>query len=186
MKPFHRWALVVIAIVVAIGIIWLLWSKRDQQPAPVKGPIATQPMAPKSEPAPAPIAPKAEEPVTASVFFDYNRSEVRPGEAPRLDELTAKLRGRAFDRLDAVGHADRIGSNAYNLRLSQRRAEAVHAYLVGKGMDAGRIRIEAKGEEEPVTGEACKNMGPENRKNQKLIECLQRDRRVAVTLVAKP
>ena len=114
------------------------------------------------------------------------RSEMRPGEAPKLDELTAKMKGRPFDRLDAVGHADRIGSSAYNLRLSQRRAEAVHTYLVSKGMDAGRIRIEAKGEEEPVTGEACKNMGAENRKNQKLIECLQRDRRVEVTLVAKP
>lgn len=179
MKPFPRWALVVV-IVVAIGIIWLLWSNRDQQPAPVKGPIATQPAKP------VPIAPKTEEPVTASVFFDYNRSEIRPGEAPKLDELTAKMKGRAFDRLDAVGHADRIGSSAYNLRLSQRRAEAVHTYLVSKGMDAGRIRIGAKGEEEPVTGEACKNMGAENRKNQKLIECLQRDRRVEVTLVAKP
>ena len=181
MKPSHRWALVA-AIVVAIGIIWLLWSKRDQQPAPVKGPTATQPV----ESAPAPIAPKAEVPATASVFFDYNRSEIRPGEAPKLDELTAKLKGRAFDRLDAVGHADRIGSNAYNLRLSQRRAEAVRAYLVGKGMDAGRIRIEAKGKGGAVTGEACKNMGPENRKNQKLIECLQRDRRVEITPVAKP
>jgi OmpA-OmpF porin, OOP family len=181
MKPFPRWALVV-AIVVAIGIIWLLWSKRDQQP----GPVATQPVASKPEPAPAPIAPRAEEPVTASVFFDYNRSEIRPGEAPKLDELTAKAKGRTFDRLDTVGHTDRIGSSAYNLRLSQRRAEAVHTYLVGKGMDAGRIRIGAKGEEEPVTGEACKNMGPENRKNQKLIECLQRDRRVEVRLVAKP
>jgi OOP family OmpA-OmpF porin len=181
MKPLHRWALVV-AIVVAIGIIWLLWSKRDQQPAPV----AAQPVASKPEPAPAPIAPKAEEPVTASVFFDYSRSEIRPGEAAKLDELTAKMKGRAFDRLDAVGHADRIGLNPYNLQLSRRRAEAARAYLVGKGMDAGRVRVEAKGEQEPVTGEACKNMGPENRKNQKLIECLQRDRRVEVTLVAKP
>jgi OOP family OmpA-OmpF porin len=181
MKPSHRWALVV-AIVVAIGIIWLLWSKRDQQPAPVEGPVAARPV----EPAPAPIAPKTAEPVTATVFFDYNRSETRPGEAPKLDELIAKIKGRAFDRLDAVGHADRIGSKAYNLRLSQRRAEAVQAYLVGKGMDPGRIRIQAKGEEEAVTGEACKNMGPENRKNQKLIECLQRDRRVEITLAAKP
>lgn len=181
MKPSHRWALAV-AIVVAIGIIWLLWSKRDQQPAPVKGPTATQPV----ESAPAPIAPKAEEPVTASVFFDYNRPEIRPGEAPKLDELTAKIKGRAFGRLDAVGHADRIGSSAYNLRLSQRRAEAVRAYLVGKGMDAARIRIEAKGKAGAVTGEACKNMGAENRKNRKLIECLQRDRRVEITLVAKP
>jgi OOP family OmpA-OmpF porin len=188
MKPSHRWALAV-AIVVVIGVvIWLLWGGREQQPAPVKGPIATQPQpaAPKPEPAPAPIAPKAEEPLTASVLFDYNRSQIRPGEAAKLEELIAKIKGRAFDRLDAVGHADRIGSSAYNLRLSQRRAEAVRAYLAGKGMDAGRIRIEAKGEEQAVTGEACKNMGSENRKNRKLIECLQRDRRVEITLLPKP
>jgi len=61
----------------------------------------------------------------------------------------------------------------------------VQAYLVGKGMDAGRIRAEAKGEDEAVTGETCKNMGPEIRKNQKLVECLQRDRRVEVKLVNK-
>ena len=183
MKPSTRWTIVVLVVVV-IGIIWLLWTQRDQQPAPAKGPVATQPTAPKPEPTPAPTPPKAEEPVTASVLFDFNRSEVRPGEAPKLDELAARIKGRTFDRLDAVGHADRIGANAYNLVLSKRRAEAVQAYLVGKGMDAGRIRAEAKGEDEAVTGETCKNMGPESRKNQKLVECLQRDRRVEVKLVA--
>lgn len=183
MKPTTRWTIVVL-VVVAIGIVWLLWTKRDQQPAPAKGPVATQPTAPKPEPSPAPVTPKAEEPVTASVLFDYDRSVVRPGEAPKLDELAAKAKGRANDRLDAVGHADRIGANAYNLALSKRRAEAVSAYLAGKGVDVNRIRAEAKGEDEAVTGEACKNMGPENRKNQKLVECLQRDRRVEVKLVA--
>ena len=62
----------------------------------------------------------------------------------------------------------------------------MRAYLAGKGVDAGRVRIEAKGEAEPVTGEACKNMGPENHSNRKLISCLQRDRRVEVRLVARP
>jgi OOP family OmpA-OmpF porin len=184
MKPSTRWTIAVL-VVVAIGIAWLLWTKRDQQPALAKAPIATQPTAPKPEPSAAPITPKAEEPVTASVLFDYNQSVVRPGEAPKLDELSARIRGRAFDRLDAVGHADRIGSNQYNLQLSKRRADAVQGYLAGKGVDAGRIRTEAKGEDEAVTGEACKNMGPESRKNQKLVECLQRDRRVEVKLVNK-
>ena len=181
MKPFTRWTIVVL-VVVAIGIIWLLWTRRDQQPAPARSPVATQPAAP--EPTPAPTPPKAEEPVTASVLFDFNRSEVRPGEALKLDELAARIKARTFDRVDAVGHADRIGANAYNLALSKRRADAVQAYLVGKGIDAGRVRTEAKGEDEAVTGEACKNMGPENRKNQKLVECLQRDRRVEVNLAA--
>jgi len=178
----HRWAIVVL-VVVAIGILWLLWSQRDQPPPPAKGPVATQPVAPKPTPAPSP--PKAEEPVTATVLFDYDRSEVRPREAPRLDELAATIKGRSFDRLDAVGHADRIGSDSYNLGLSKRRVDAVRAYLVGKGVDAGRIRTEAKGESGSVTGEACKNMGPERRKNQKLVECLQRDRRVEVKLARR-
>ena len=80
-----------------------------------------------------------------------------------------------------LGHADRIGGDTYNLQLSKRRAEAVRAYLIGKGIDAGRIRAEARGEGMAVTGEACKNLGSERRTNQKLIECLQRDRRVEVT-----
>jgi len=184
MKPSTRWTIIVL-VVVAIGIIWLLWSKRDQQPAPSKGPVATQPTAPKPEPTPAPAPPKAEEPVSASVHFDFDRSVVRPGEASKLDELAAKVKGRTFDRLDTVGYADRIGKDTYNLQLSKRHAEAVQAYLAGKGVDAGRIRTEAKGENDAATGDACKNMGPEIRKNQKLVECLQRDRRVEVKLVNK-
>jgi OOP family OmpA-OmpF porin len=173
-------------MVVAIAIIWLLWPKRDEQPLPAKAPVAVPPVAPKPEPAPAPIAPTPEQPVTALVIFDFDRSVLRPGEAPKLDEFAARIEGRAFDRLDAVGHADRLGSDHYNMALSKRRAEAVRAYLAGKGVEAARVRVDAKGEGEPVTGEACKNMGPENRKNQKLIDCLQRDRRVEVRLAAKP
>jgi len=56
----------------------------------------------------------------------------------------------------------------------------VRAYLVGKGIDAGRIRAEARGEGAAVTGDACKNMGTESRTNKNLIDCLQRDRRVEV------
>jgi len=180
MNPTQRWTVVGV-IVLVIALLWLFWPKSDQQPAPAKGPVTT---APESKPSPAPVATKAEEPVTASVLFGYNQSAVRPGEASKLDELTARIKGREFDRLDAVGHADRIGSDSYNLALSRQRAEAARAYLVGKGIDAGRIRVDAKGEGEAATGDACKNMGPESRKNQKLVDCLQRDRRVEIKLVA--
>lgn len=186
MTPSTRWTIVVIVAIV-LGIIWLLWPKPMEPPAPVKAPVAPPPMVakpePKPEPAPA-VTPKAEEPVTATVLFDFDKSTVRAGEVPKLDELAAKVKGRTFDRLDVVGHADRIGTNAYNMGLSKRRAEAVQAYLTGKGIEAGRTRADAKGEDEAVTGDACKSMGPENRKNQKLIVCLQRDRRVEVSLVA--
>lgn len=183
MKPSTRWTIVILVAIV-LGIIWLLWPKQIEQPAQVKAPVAPPPTVAKPEPSPAPTPPRAEEPVTATVLFDFDKSAVRAGEAPKLDELAAKTKGRTFDRLDVVGHADRIGTNAYNMGLSKRRAEAVQAYLAGKGIEAGRMRTDAKGEAEAVTGDACKNMAPENRKNQKLVDCLQRDRRVEVNLVA--
>jgi OOP family OmpA-OmpF porin len=123
--------------------------------------------------------------VTATVLFDFDRSELRPGETPKLDELTAKFKGGAFERVDAVGYADRIGGDRYNLRLSERRADSVRAYLVGKGVDAGHIRTEAKGESETATGEACSKMGPEGRRNRKLVECLQPDRRTEIKLTPR-
>ncbi|MBI3527213.1 MAG: OmpA family protein [Betaproteobacteria bacterium] len=177
MKPVTRWVLLVLVVVAIAAILFVLWPQREKAP-PDSG-VAKQSVAPPA----APVTPKAE-PVTASVLFDFDRSVLRSAETPKLDELTAKFKGGAFDRVDAVGHADRIGSDAYNLRLSERRAEAVRAYLVGKGVDAGRVRTEAKGEKEPITGEACKKLGAERRKNQKLIECLQPDRRVEITLAA--
>ena len=184
MKPSTRWTIAVVAVIV-IAILLLLLFRRGEPEAPAKSVVATQPAAPKAEPA-APVKPMAAEPLSATAYFGYNRTEVRPGEAPKLDGFAAKLKDRAYDRIDAIGHTDRIGSDSYNLALSRRRAEAVRAYLAGKGVDAGRVRIDAKGEAEPVTGEACKNMGPENHRNRKLISCLQRDRRVEVRLVARP
>jgi OOP family OmpA-OmpF porin len=181
MNPTQRWTIVGV-IVLVIALLWLFWPKSEQKPAPVKGPVTAVPAEPK--PAPAPPAPKTEALPTTVVLFAYNQSAVRPAEAPKLDELAAKLKGGSSDAVNAVGHADRIGGEAYNLALSEKRAAAVRAYLAGKGVDAKRIRAEARGEEQPVTGDACKNMGSENRRNRKLIECLQRDRRVEVGLAA--
>jgi OOP family OmpA-OmpF porin len=181
MDSTKRWTVVgVIALIIAL--LWLFWPKAEEKPAPAKGTVAAPPVATPT-PAPAP-APKSDEPLTATVLFDYDSSALRPGEATKLDDLAAKAKGRASDRVDAVGHADRIGSEPYNAGLSRRRAEAVRNHLVGKGVEAARIRAEAKGESETATGTACQKMGPENRNNRKLVECLQRDRRVEVRLVA--
>ena len=171
-----RWTLGILAALV-IALLLFLWNRGDQKQPPAEGAVATEPAAQK------PAEPRAEGPLTvsASVLFEFDQSGLRPAESAKLDALAAGVKGRAFDRLDAIGHADRIGGDTYNLQLSERRAEAVRAYLIGKGIDGGRIRAEARGEGLAVTGEACKNMGPERRTNQKLIECLQRDRRVEVT-----
>jgi OOP family OmpA-OmpF porin len=73
------------------------------------------------------------------------------------------------------GHTDRIGSDAYNQKLSERRADAVRDYLVSKGVAKNKIEAIGLGEKQPVTGTTCQQ------KNQKeLITCLQPDRRVEV------
>ena len=79
----------------------------------------------------------------------------------------------------AVGHADRIGSAAYNQKLSEKRAASVKDYLVKKGIPANRVYTEGKGSKQPVTkpGE-CK--GP---KSAKVIACLQPDRRVDIEII---
>jgi OOP family OmpA-OmpF porin len=186
METSRRWTIAVVAAVV-IGIL-LWWLMRREEPKPPAAPqLAVQPAAPKPEPKPEPPAapkPVAEPPLTATVNFDYDRYAIRPGDAAKLDELAARLQGRAYERLEVEAHADRIGGDAYNLALSRRRAEAVRGYLAGKGVDAGRIRAEALGEARPVTGGTCEKQGPASRKNRKLIECLQPDRRAE--LVARP
>ena len=180
MKPAARWAIVVLVLVVIAIFLWL-WNPFGQDEPSSDSDTAQEAAAPT--PAPAPVMPEVAEPVTAVVLFGFDQSALRPGEAAKLDELSARFNDGAFDRVDAVGHADRIGSDAYNLRLSGQRAAAVEGYLDSKGVDAGRISTDAEGESDPVTGNACRDMGPENRKNLKLIECLQPDRRVQITLV---
>lgn len=184
MKPSTRWTIAVAAVVLIAIALWF-WLQRDEPQPPATGEVAVKPAAPepapKPEPAPPP-KPVVEEPLRATVLFAYDRSEVRPSEVTALDDFAAKLEGRSFDRLEIVGHADRIGSDKYNLGLSRRRAEAVRDYLAGKGVDATRVRADAVGEAQAVTGDSCKSMGPANRKNRKLVECLQPDRRAELRL----
>ena len=80
----------------------------------------------------------------------------------------------------AVGHADRLGSDQYNQKLSEKRAEAVKAYLVGKGVEPNRVYTEGKGEKQPVTGDKC---GKSDKKTKQLVECLQPDRRVEIEVI---
>jgi len=79
-------------------------------------------------------------------------------------------------QINAIGHADRIGSDDYNKQLSEKRAEAVKDYLAQKGVEESKVRSEGRGKSEPVTGDQCKG----NKPNAKLIACLQPDRRVDI------
>jgi OOP family OmpA-OmpF porin len=116
------------------------------------------------------------------VLFDFDQAELRPNAPSALDDLANRIRAINLERVSAIGYADRIGSTDYNQDLSERRAQAVKAYLVSKGVDAARIVAEGRGEAQPVTGDQCSKMGKEVPTNKKLIDCLQPDRRVDVEI----
>ena len=119
-------------------------------PAPAAAP-APAPAAAAPAPAPAP-APVAASKVTyaADAFFDFDKSVLKPEGRAKLDDLVGKVKDINLEVIIAVGHTDSVGSNAYNQRLSVRRAEAVKAYLVSKGIERNRIYTEGKGETQPV------------------------------------
>jgi OOP family OmpA-OmpF porin len=120
---------------------------RAPAPAPAPAPAA----APAVVPVPAPVQPSSEK-VTfaADTFFDFDKSVLKPEGRAKLDDLVSKMSGINLEVIIAVGHTDSIGSDAYNQRLSVRRAEAVKSYLVGKGVERNRVYTEGKGEKQPV------------------------------------
>ena len=119
-------------------------------PAPAAAP-APAPAAAAPAPAPAP-APVAAQKVTyaADAFFDFDKSVLKPEGRAKLDDLVSKIKDINLEVIIAVGHTDSVGSDAYNQRLSVRRAEAVKAYLVSKGIERNRIYTEGKGEKQPI------------------------------------
>ncbi len=85
----------------------------------------------------------------AEVSFDFNKAEIKPAFEPSLNKLADVL--LKYDRtvVHVIGHTDSVGSEAYNQRLSQRRAEAVADYLASRGVPRDRLRSEGRGESEP-------------------------------------
>ena len=140
--------------------------------------------APQTKPA-APKKPKPAAPTSFSVnfeaepLFNFDKSEIRGDQRAKLDEFVSGLGGARYDSIAVVGHADRIGKKAYNQKLSERRAAAVKAYLVRKGVPAGKIQTEGRGQTDPVTGNTCAKT-----RGRALISCLQPDRRVDVSVSA--
>ncbi|WP_265946348.1 OmpA family protein [Dechloromonas sp. A34] len=132
--------------------------------------------------APAAIGPKPtgeKITVAADALFDFNKAVLRPEGKAKLDELVSKAKAIKLEVILAVGHTDRIGGDAYNQKLSEKRAAAVKEYLVAKGIEANRVYTEGKGEKQPVTGNKCKGTA----KTKALIDCLQPDRRVDIEVI---
>jgi OmpA-OmpF porin, OOP family len=153
------------------------------EPTPTPAPAPAPKPAPQSlpvtpPPAPKAAAPKPEKVTTAStVNFDFDRYVIRPDARSKLDDLVGKLRNVTLEVVIAVGHADRLGSDAYNQKLSVRRADSAKAYLVSKGIAASRVYTEGKGEAQPV--KECKGSA----KTKELIACLEPNRRVELEAV---
>ncbi len=124
-------------------------------PPPPPPPPAARPAPPPppaaARPAPAPQPPAATK-VTyaADAFFDFDKSVLKPEGRAKLDDLVGKVKGINLEVIIAVGHTDSVGTDAYNQRLSVRRAESVKAYLVSKGIEKNRVYTEGKGEKQPV------------------------------------
>jgi OOP family OmpA-OmpF porin len=86
----------------------------------------------------------------ADAFFDFDKSTLKPEGRASLDDLVSKLHGVNLEVIIAVGYTDSIGSDAYNQKLSVRRADSVKAYLVSKGIEPNRIYTEGKGKTKPI------------------------------------
>lgn len=152
-------------------------------------PRAAQPVV---EPAPTPVVVVPPTPVhrkavfdadsSAGSLFDFGKADVKPNGKAAIDTFTTELRGADYAVIKVTGHTDRIGSQAYNQKLSERRAEAVKAYIVeSSGIPAEKIEATGVDGSEPVTkpGECTGN-----KVTPALKACLAPDRRVEVEVDA--
>jgi len=158
----------------SVGLVYRFGGKtpapapRAEAPAPIAAAPAPQPVV---APAPAPRFEKYT--LSANELFAFDSSELRMPQ-PKLDEIANALSSDSkANNVVIAGYTDRLGSDKYNQKLSERRAVAVKSYLTSKGIDANRLKAEGKGEANPVV--VCKD-----KKRSVLIECLAPNRRVEV------
>lgn len=127
--------------------------------------VAVAPPAPAPEPAPAP-PPKEETIVVRDLHFAFDSSKIDARDKDQLDTIATKLKAEpASTELDISGHTDSVGSDAYNQKLSDRRAHAVADYLVNAGVPAASIKsVEGYGESKPVADNKTKDGRAQNRR----------------------
>jgi len=129
-------------------------------PAPVAAPAPAP--EPAAAPAPTPVITKVS--LEADAYFDFDKATLKQGGKDRIDAEITKLGQVDLNSVIAIGHTDSIGSDAYNQKLSQRRAQAVKDYMVSKGVSADRIQIKGMGESQPVADNKSKEGRAKNRR----------------------
>ena len=149
-------------------------TAKPAAPAPAAPAAAAKPAAP----AVAPAAPSVQKITLASkALFDFDKAVLKPeGQAVLDREIVSRI--KEVQKLELVlvtGHTDRLGSQQYNQKLSERRAAAVAAYLASKGVAKDKIETLGMGKTQPVPGVVC-----EQKNRKALIACLQPHRRVEV------
>ena len=116
--------------------------------------------------APLPAAAAAKVTYTADALFDFDKAVLKPAAKTSLDNLSGQIKSLALEVVIATGHTDSVGTDAYNQKLSVRRADAVKKYLVSKGIADNRIQIEGKGESQPVADNKTDDGRAKNRRVQ--------------------
>jgi OOP family OmpA-OmpF porin len=140
------------------------------RPAPAEPARPSTPSAPAApskpaEPArPAPSSVRQSVVIQADALFDFDKSVLRPDGKKSIDDALAKILGTDVEMVIATGHTDSIGTEQYNQRLSERRAQAVKDYLVSKGVPASKITTIGKGESQPVATNKTKEGRQKNRR----------------------
>jgi OOP family OmpA-OmpF porin len=119
-------------------------------PAAPPPPAVAPPVAPPPPPPPVPVPVSEKVTFAADAFFDFNKSDLKPEGKAKLDDLVSKMSGVNLEVIIAVGHTDAVGGDAYNQKLSVKRADAVKNYLTTKGVEKNRVYTEGKGEKQPV------------------------------------
>ena len=151
-------------------------GRRAAAPAPARV-VASAPPPPPPKPAtPAPKRAPQSVNFSADTLFAFDKSVLKPEGRAALDDFARQLGSVQYEVVFVTGHTDRFGSNVYNQKLSERRANAVKDYLASKEIPANRMNASGKGETQPVTlAGNCEGV-----KSAKVIACLQPDRRVHV------
>lgn len=147
-------------------------------PELAQAPKAPAPVAKAATPAPAKQETKTLT-LSSDGLFAFGQAKLLPKGKAKLNEFAAKVQGQSYDQIVIEGYTDRLGSAALNQRLSQQRADAVKAYLVGKKLNAAQIEASGKGSANPVTtANQCPGKG-----GAKVKACLAPDRRVEIKVV---